>query len=58
MDCTSSTLLSPLVEAVRPYVMSVLAPGRGKSEPRGLWLYVRDGRPAADRNMARTVALR
>jgi transposase len=56
--CT--TLLSPVVEAVRHYVMSgtklhgddtpipVLAPGNGKTKVARLWTYVRDDRPAGD----------
>ncbi|MDT4834595.1 IS66 family transposase ISBcen14 [compost metagenome] len=56
----SSGLLTPLVEAVRDYVMGgikvhgddtpipVLAPGNGKTKIARLWTYVRDDRPAAD----------
>ena len=55
----SSTLLDPLVEAVRRHVMAgaklhaddtpvpVLAPGNGKTKTGRLWTYVRDDRPAA-----------
>jgi len=54
----SSKLLSPLVEALRRYVMAaeklhgddtpvpVLAPGNGKTKTGRLWTYVRDDRPA------------
>jgi transposase len=54
----SSQLLSPLVEALRRYVMAadklhaddtpvpVLAPGNGKTKTGRLWTYVRDDRPA------------
>jgi len=54
----SSKLLTPLVEALRRYVMAaekihaddtpvpVLAPGNGKTKTGRLWTYVRDDRPA------------
>lgn len=54
----SSTLLTPLVEALRRYVLSgdklhaddtpvpVLAPGAGKTRTGRLWTYVRDDRPS------------
>ena len=54
----TSQLLSPLVEALRRYVMAtdklhaddtpvpVLAPGNGKTKTGRLWTYVRDDRPA------------
>ena len=54
----ASALLSPLIEALRRYVMSaeklhaddtpvpVLAPGRGTTKQGRLWTYVRDDRPA------------
>nr|WP_081071935.1 IS66 family transposase [Burkholderia cepacia] len=53
-----SALLSPLVDALRRYVLSgvkvhgddpplpVLAPGNGQSKTGRLWVYVRDDRPA------------
>src|SRR6266567_7713498 len=53
-----SELLTPLVEALRRYVMAaeklhgddtpvpVLAPGNGKTKTGRLWTYVRDDRPA------------
>ena len=56
----TSTLLGPLVEALRRYVMEagklhaddtrvpVLAPGTGKTKTGRLWTYVRDDRPAGD----------
>jgi hypothetical protein len=56
----SSELLTPLVEALRKYVMSatkihaddtpvpVLAPGNGKTKTGRLWTYVRDERPAGE----------
>lgn len=56
----SSSLLAPLVEALRRYVMStdklhgddtplpVLAPGNGRTKTARFWTYVRDGRPAGD----------
>jgi transposase len=56
----SSRLLTPLVEALRRYVMAagklhaddtpvpVLAPGNGKTKTGRLWTYVRDDRPAGD----------
>ena len=54
----TSTLVSPLVQALRSYVMSanklhaddtpvpVLEPGRGTTRTGRLWTYVRDDRPA------------
>jgi transposase len=54
----ASALLSPLVEALRRYVLAadklhgddtpvpVLAPGNGKTKTGRLWTYVRDDRPA------------
>jgi transposase len=54
----ASELLSPLVEALRRYVMAaeklhgddtpvpVLAPGNGKTKTGRLWTYVRDDRPS------------
>ena len=54
----SSKLLTPLIEALRRYVMAaeklhgddtpvpVLAPGNGKTKTGRLWTYVRDDRPA------------
>lgn len=54
-----STLLSPLVEALRRHVLGgdklhaddtpvpVLAPGEGKTKTGRLWTYVRDDRPSA-----------
>jgi transposase len=56
----ASGLMSPLVEALRRYVMStdklhgddtplpVLAPGLGRTKTARFWTYVRDGRPAGD----------
>jgi transposase len=56
----SSELLTPLIEALRKYVMSatkihaddtpvpVLAPGNGKMKIGRLWTYVRDERPAGE----------
>lgn len=56
----TSSLLTPLVEALRRHVMSatklhaddtpvpVLAPGNGKTKTGRLWTYVRDDRPAGD----------
>lgn len=56
----TSSLLQPLVEAVRRHVMvadklhaddtpfPVLAPGTGKTKTGRLWTYVRDDRPAGD----------
>jgi len=56
----SSRLLTPLVEALRRYVLAarklhaddtpvpVLAPGTGKTKTGRLWTYVRDDRPAGD----------
>ncbi len=56
-QCTG--LLSPLVEALRRYVLAgdkvhaddtpvpVLSPGSGTTKPGRLWTYVRDDRPAA-----------
>ena len=55
----ASSLLAPLVEAVRDHVMAasklhaddtpvpVLAPGQGRTKTGRLWVYVRDDRPAA-----------
>lgn len=55
-----AALLTPLVQALRDYVMSgvkvhgddttmpVLAPGNGKTKTARLWTYVRDDRPSAD----------
>jgi transposase len=55
----SSSLLAPLVEVLRRYVLSadklhgddtpvpVLAPGTGKTKTGRLWTYVRDDRPSA-----------
>src|ERR1700690_304022 len=55
----SSTLLSPLVDALADYVLAarklhaddtpvpVLCPGRGTTKQGRLWTYVRDDRPAA-----------
>jgi transposase len=57
---STSQLLTPLVDALRRYVMSasklhaddtpvpVLAPGNGKTKTGRLWTYVRDDRPAGD----------
>ncbi len=57
---STSQLLTPLVDALRHYVMSasklhaddtpvpVLAPGNGKTRTGRLWTYVRDDRPASD----------
>jgi len=56
----ASSLLEPLLEALRGHVMSasklhaddtpvpVLAPGNGKTKLGRLWTYVRDDRPAGD----------
>jgi transposase len=56
----TSSLLTPLVEALRHHVMAghklhgddtpvpVLAPGNGKTKTGRLWTYVRDDRPAGD----------
>ena len=56
----SSELLTPLIEALRKYVLSakkihaddtpvpVLAPGNGKTKTGRLWTYVRDERAAAE----------
>ena len=56
----ASRLLTPLVEALRLYVMAasklhaddtpvpVLAPGQGQTKTGRLWTYVRDGRLAGD----------
>ncbi len=56
----SSALLRPLVDALAEHVLSaekvhaddtpvpVLNPGRGTTKQGRLWVYVRDGRPAAD----------
>ena len=56
----SSRLLTPLVDALRRYVLAarklhaddtpvpVLAPGTGKTKTGRLWTYVRDDRPAGD----------
>src|SRR5208282_2677581 len=56
----TSQLLTPLVDALRRYVISanklhaddtpvpVLAPGNGKTKTGRLWTYVRDDRPAGD----------
>jgi transposase len=56
----TSSLLEPLVEALRRYVFNchklhaddtpvpVLAPGTGKTKTGRLWTYVRDDRPAGD----------
>jgi transposase len=56
----TSQLLTPLVDALRHYVISasklhaddtpvpVLAPGNGKTKTGRLWTYVRDDRPAGD----------
>ncbi len=58
----SSTLLEPLVEALRRYVFDcsklhaddtpvpVLAPGTGKTKTGRLWAYVRDDRPAGSQD--------
>jgi len=58
----SSKLLTPLVEALRRYVMAaekihgddtpvpVLAPGNGKTKTGRLWTYVRDDRPAGSQD--------
>lgn len=55
-----SRLLTPLVEALRRYVLApgklhgddipvpVLAPGKGSTKTGRLWVYVRDNRPAGD----------
>lgn len=55
-----SALLTPLVQAVRDYVMAgikvhgddtpmpVLAPGNGRTKTARLWTYVRDDSPAGD----------
>jgi transposase len=55
-----SRLLTPLVEALRRYVLTpgkllgdyipvpVLAPGKGSTKTGRLWVYVRDNRPAGD----------
>jgi transposase len=57
---STSRLLTPLVDALRRYVMlasklhaddtpvPVLAPGNGKTKTGRLWTYVRDDRPAGD----------
>ena len=57
----SSTLLAPLVDALRRHVLTgakvhaddtpipVLSPGNGKTKTGRLWIYVRDDRPAASR---------
>ena len=57
---STSQLLTPLVDALRRYVMAasklhaddtpvpVLAPGNGKTKTGRLWTYVRDDRPAGD----------
>jgi transposase len=57
---STSQLLTPLVDALRRYVISagklhaddtpvpVLAPGNGKTKTGRLWTYVRDDRPAGD----------
>ncbi|MGB8325389.1 MAG: IS66 family transposase [Candidatus Acidiferrum sp.] len=62
--CGTSTLLEPLVEALRRHVMAaeklhaddtpvpVLAPGNGKTKTGRLWTYVRDDRPAGDKTPA------
>jgi transposase len=54
----SSSLLAPLIEALRRYVLSasklhgddtpvpVLGPGTGKTKTERLWTYVRDDRPS------------
>src|ERR1700747_3016541 len=56
----TSSLLDPLVEVLRRYVMAasklhaddtrvpVLAPGTGKTKTGRLWTYVRDDRPSGD----------
>lgn len=56
----ASRVLSPLVEALRRYVLNtgklhgddtpvpVLAPGTGRTKTGRLWTYVRDDRPAGD----------
>jgi len=56
----ASTLMEPLVEALRRYVMNtdklhgddtplpVLAPGNRKTKKARFWTYVRDNRPAGD----------
>jgi transposase len=56
----ASTLLAPLIEALRRYVFDtcklhaddipvpVLAPGKGTTQTARLWVYVRDNRAAAD----------
>ncbi|MFZ0304479.1 MAG: IS66 family transposase [Terracidiphilus sp.] len=58
----ASTLMEPLVEALRRYVMNtiklhgddtplpVLAPGNGKTKKARFWTYVRDNRPAGDKS--------
>lgn len=55
-----SALLSPLVDALRRYVLApgklhgddvpvpVLSPGKGSTKTGRLWVYVRDNRPAGD----------
>ena len=60
----SSALLRPLVDALADYVLDaeklhaddtpvpVLSPGRGTTKQGRLWVYVRDGRPAADETPA------
>jgi transposase len=57
---STSQLLTPLIDALRRYVISanklhaddtpvpVLAPGNGKTKTGRLWTYVRDDRPAGD----------
>jgi hypothetical protein len=57
----ASSLMEPLVEALRRYVLAaskvhgddtpvpVLAPGQGKTKTGRLWTYVRDDRPAASK---------
>jgi transposase len=57
----ASALLAPLVAALRSHVFAgdrlhgddtpvpVLQPGLGKTKTGRLWIYVRDGRPCADR---------
>jgi transposase len=58
----TSSLVAPLVEALRRYVLSadklhgddtpvpVLAPGNGKTKTGRLWTYVRDDRPAGSQD--------
>jgi transposase len=58
----ASSLMDPLVEALRRYVLAaskvhgddtpvpVLAPGQGKTKTGRLWTYVRDDRPAASKD--------